>query len=235
MAELPHRQRYSDQEVALVLRRAAELEEQRGESGAARGLTQHELEGIAREVGFSAEAVRQALAELRVRGTPTRWLGQPAGVRIACAVPGRLTRDAMQRFTQTLEDHVSATGTVTEALGTVRWTTITDGSRDFRMTQVAITPTDDETHLQVTSRISNRLRVVLQLVPVGWGAIIGVGVAGSNGLAAAATLALTLGGAVAGGAIGRWIWERIARSNRRRAERLTDSLAQSASDLISSQ
>lgn len=67
--------RLTDEETALVLRRAAELEHRT--PGDAGGLDPATLEEVAAEVGLSRQSVRRALAELRVGalapGPASRW------------------------------------------------------------------------------------------------------------------------------------------------------------------
>ena len=60
--------RLSDETVALVLRRAAELESQR--AAAQGGLSAADVEQVAIEAGISAEAVRYALAEVEHHDAP---------------------------------------------------------------------------------------------------------------------------------------------------------------------
>ena len=86
--------RLSSDEVALVLRRAADLEAHAaGRPGADDGFDTAAVEEAAREVGLSPIAVRQALAELRagalVTGNGGRSIQRthPATVKVARLVP----------------------------------------------------------------------------------------------------------------------------------------------------
>jgi hypothetical protein len=90
--------RLSSDEVALVLRRAADLEAEAERPAAPGGVEPAAVEEAAREVGLSPEAVRQALAELHAgalgpsgrsgrRGLAAR---SPAGVAAHVAVEARL-------------------------------------------------------------------------------------------------------------------------------------------------
>jgi hypothetical protein len=71
--------RLSSAEVAIVLRRAAELDQRAETQGMLEGFDPAAVEEAAREVGLSATAVRQALAELRAGtldergGSVTSW------------------------------------------------------------------------------------------------------------------------------------------------------------------
>ncbi len=146
----PHdNRRYTDREVGLVLKRAAELEERRHQDTSGRGLTLQELHDIGREVGLSAEVLNDAVSELQRggRASSVSLLGPAPSTKVVRAVPGKLSKEALQRIIQVVEDKVAATGTVTEALGAVRWTTVPDSHRMSQTTQVTFTPTGSETDL----------------------------------------------------------------------------------------
>jgi hypothetical protein len=227
--------RFTDQEVALVLQRAAEIEEQRSlGSTSARGLTLHELHEIAREVGLSAEVIDEAVTAVRAGVRPHRalLLGAPLSSRLVRGVPGRLEEDALQRLIRVIEDHVDATGTVTEALGTVRWTSVSRGHKFDRTTQVSLSSTDEETQIQVVQRYPSGLRAVLHFLPGTWGGMLGAGVAASVGIAPLAVIGVTAGAAVLGASIGRTIWQTIARRSEREVQRIATQLVTAAGDMV---
>ena len=73
--------RFTDQEVALVLRKAAEIDEAEGSEP--KGLSIADLRQIAREVGLSPGAIDRAVAALDKRRAPPR----SCGARRSCAAP----------------------------------------------------------------------------------------------------------------------------------------------------
>ncbi len=223
--------RYTDQEVALVLKRAAELEE-RGSDGTAagRGLTLSELQEVAREVGFRPEIVNQAVAELQRPGQLQEWslLGSPVTHKSVRAVPRRLTEQEIPRLLEVIEDRIAVPGTVSEAFGTIRWTTVAGGHRLDPTTQVTLTPANDETHIQVTQRYPPPLRIALQGIPAVWGAALGAGGAAALGLAGIASGGFVGAAAIAGAAIGRGVWRWISRGSERRVDELTSQLVEEA-------
>ncbi|MDH3290414.1 MAG: hypothetical protein OEO20_12355 [Gemmatimonadota bacterium] len=227
--------RFTDQEVALVLQRAAELEEQRSlGSTSARGLTLRELHEIAREVGLSAEVIDEAVAAVRAGVGPHRalLLGAPLSSKVVRGVPGRLGEDALQRLVRVIEDHVDATGTVTEALGTVRWTSVSRGHKFDRTTQVSLSSTDEETQIQVVQRYPSGLRAILHFLPGTWGGVLGAGVAASAGIAPLAVIGVAAGAAVLGASIGRTIWQTLAKRSEREVERMATQLVTAAGDMV---
>lgn len=227
----PDDRRFTDQEVALVLQRAAEIEERRATAFPAKGLRLAELRDIAREVGLSPDVIDEAVGTLHVGSRPSAGtlLGAPLSTKVMRGVPGRLDQEAMQALVRLVEDRVEATGTVTEALGTVRWTSVGRGHKFDRTTQVSFVSKPDETQIQVVQRYPSGLRAVLQLVPGLWGAGIGFGVAaGAGGISTATGVGIVAAVAAVGTGLGRAIWTGLARRNAREVERVADELVAAA-------
>jgi len=132
--------RFTDQEIGLVLRRAVELEESSPSSGlpSARGLTLGELQDIAREAGIDPGMVSRAVEELEGRRgiEPLSLFGSSPVKREVRTVPGELSKEAVGELIRIVDEEVAAQGTVTEALGRIRWTS---NSR-FLSTQVSVEP-----------------------------------------------------------------------------------------------
>jgi hypothetical protein len=222
----PHEsRRFTDREVALVLRAAAEIDEAE-DAGAGGGLSLEDLRGIAHEVGISPEAVTRAVARLDRRRSPASWLGGAPLVRRAVhAVPGELDRSVLGRLVRLVDERSAGTGAVTEALGSVRWTS----SDRLHSTQVSLTPAHGETTLQVVEKARPRVRRLFHLLPMAWGAMIAGPLAASigpaGGLAVVGALVL---GVTGGGALGRLAWHALSRASARRVERLAAELAREA-------
>jgi len=224
--------RFTDQEVALVLKRAAELEERRALSSA-KGLTLAELQDIAREVGLSPEAIEEAVTGLatKSRTQAPEFLGAPLGVKVARGVPGQLDQEALRQLIRVVEDRLDATGTVTDALGTVRWTRAPHGDRFEATTQVSFSQAGGETQIHVTQRYPSRLRAILQLLPTAWGTMIGGAIAASVAAGPGTGIALAIGSAALGFGIGRSIWQWVARRATSRVDALSADLASEAKRL----
>jgi len=224
--------RFTDQEVALVLKRAAEVEERRALSSA-KGLTLAELQDIAREVGLSPEAIAEAVTGLatKSRSQTPEFLGAPLSAKVARGVPGLLDQEALRQLIRVVEDRLDATGTVTDALGTVRWTRAPHGDRFESTTQVSFSQAGGETQIHVTQRFPSRLRAILQLLPTAWGTMLGGAVAAATVTTAGAAIAIAVGSAALGFGIGRSIWRRIARRASARVEALSADLAAEAKRL----
>jgi hypothetical protein len=218
--------RFTDREVALVLKKASEIDEAQARDGA-RGLSLKDLQEIAREVGISAESVDRAVRSLeRGRGSAGSFAAAPLVRQAVHAVEGELGREALARLIGVVDERVSGAGSVAEALGTVRWT----GRNRFKSTQVSVTPRAGETMIQVVEKTEPHLASVLQIVPGAWGGIIGLAVASPLGLGGLGIAAVVAGGVAVGFTAGRLAWARVSEGSRARVERLAAELAQTARD-----
>jgi hypothetical protein len=219
--------RFTDREVGLVLKRAAELEERGDMPGVdGRGMSLQQLEEIGAEVGIAAASIREAAKQLALhRGSSDlAILGASPIHKALRAVPRVVDESEVADLIQVVDARFPAQGTVTEALGTVRWTSrLRHGSR-----QVAITPADGETRIQVSSRYADRLRYIFNFLPGAWGGMIGFAVAVSAGLGALPVAAVIGGSAVVGMGIGRALWNAMAGRTAAEVRDIADELAERA-------
>lgn len=142
--------RYTDQEFALILRRAGELQDRSGVTAPAeRGLSLTEISAIAREVGLDPARVAQAAAELdAVRTTPlSRLLGGSAHHRVETTVRGPLPSDEYPRVIDAIRTASGRHGHATESLGSLEWRA-SDGITHLFVT---VTPSPDATRIVVTA------------------------------------------------------------------------------------
>ena len=211
--------RFSEREVALVLRKATEMDGSESPSGS--GLTLEELEQIASEVGISPSVIQRAVAEMDRKGGRNPLVGAPLSSESIRAVAGELGPEGVAALVAAVERNSDLVGEVTEALGTTRWT-----ARDrFRTTQVAISAAKGETTVRVVERTSDRAKRLFHLVPVAWGSALGI--MGASLMAPSDPVVLTAlaGGAVVGGLLGRLGWTRFAATRAARVEKLAAELA----------
>jgi hypothetical protein len=213
---------YSDREVALVLRRAAEIESTEGAGG---GVAETDIVAIATEAGISQDAVRRALDELATDASVsgTSFL-PPSSRRTSRAVDGRLDRDTLAALVQSIEDRAARPGTVTEALDTIRWTS----RSSYSTMQVSLSSSGDSTQVAVHERLSARTKRLALIVPAQVLAMAGLIAAGSMGLSTGAMLSVLGSGAFLGFAAGREILRRVSAASRDRVERLASQLTETA-------
>ena len=181
--------RFTDREVALILRKASEFDEATG-AGPGTGLSRRDLEEIAVEVGISVESITRAIDQVGTEDSRGWSLAlAPLAHRAVHAVDGELNDAVLRRLIQVVDGRAATPGAGSEALGSSRWT----GSDRFRSTQVAITPGDGETSIQVTEKATGRLARVTHFVP----GALGMMLATSMGAAVDPSAAVALGLAAA--------------------------------------
>jgi hypothetical protein len=218
--------RFTDREVALVLRRATEMDDVTGsDGGASAGLSLEDLKQIAGEVGISTTAIERAVASLdRPAALSTRLVGAPAVRKALHVVPGTVGREEMAALVATVDDHADGTGSVTEALGSVRWT-----ARDrFKSTRVSITPRVTETAIEVVEKAEPRMRRIFNLLPGAWGAMIAAPLITSLAGNPLAMIGVGVGGMIAGVVAGRGAWSLVSAASERRVKALAARLADQA-------
>jgi hypothetical protein len=216
--------RFTDKEVAIVLRKASELEDREGEGGGS-GLSLEELEDIAAEVGISREAMSRAVAHLDARSKRLRPLsGGPLTHRAIQAVPGELDEDARARLIEYVNSTSDMIGATSDALGSTQWTSVDR----FRSTQVSITPGRGETNVQVVERASARLRRLAHLLPASLAAAVTAGSIGALEPSSGAVAAFIALGFAVGGTVGRAVWGWLSSQSADRVERLAGELARQA-------
>lgn len=221
--------RFTDQEVAKVLQRASSLEVETGETPRARGLTLTDLKEIAGEVGIAPGLVDRAVAELASTrlSAPRGLLGPPGVAKAIHALGGPVDRERTLEMIRVVDGAAELQGTVTEALGEVRWT----GRDRFHSAQVAVSPEADETVLRVEERFVPRVRRIATLLPTAWGAMLGVGLGGPAGLLGLPLLAAAVAGGAVGFGVGRVFWRALCARSQARVDALMQRLVQRAGTL----
>ena len=215
--------RFTDREVAAVLRKAVEIDERRGRD-AGHALSREDLREIAREVGISADAVDEAVRSLSRRGRSPGLLAAPLTQRAVHDVPGELGRAELARLLRVVDERADGAGNATEALGAVRWT-----SEDtFSTLQISLTPGKGQTRIQVVEKTRPRLRRIVHLVPAAWGAMLAGSAVSWLEPATGGVVALAALGVAGGLAAGRGAWTFLSARSRRKVSALARAVVQEA-------
>ena len=113
--------RYSEQEIAEILRRATEAEEVAPPSAAGAGLTLAQIQEVGGEVGIAAARIERAARsfDLPVASPPARFLGAARSVTRMVPLDRPLSDDEWMRLVVILRETFGAKGTV-EAIGPLR-------------------------------------------------------------------------------------------------------------------
>lgn len=226
--------RFTDREVALLLQRAAEIEAQRADAPAPQGMSLQQLREIATEVGISPEVFAEAVTAVQAGAKPAQrdLLGAPLTYKAARGVDGHLDEAAMERLTRVLEEAMDQSGTLTDALGTVRWTSLTPDQRFDPTTQVSLVPKRDETQILVVRRHPAAMRAFLHILPPIWSGALFIVIAKGGFHAADSVLAIGFAlFALIGVGIGHSIWQLIGERSAQKVREVADTLAATARDL----
>jgi hypothetical protein len=224
--------RFTDQDVAVILRRAVDLDREAGQDARGRGLTLEDLQEIAVEVGVDPEMVTRAVAELGTRSPlgSLSFFGDPPVRRGVRAVPGTTDEDTLRELMRIVDREMPVQGAISEALGSVRWHS---GTR-FLSRQVSVEPSEAETIIRVEERFEDRVRAMIHLIPSFYGGMLGF-VVGMEQLGGAAPgIALGLAGGVGVFALAGRVWKWVSRRSRTRVEALADQLSGEASTRLES-
>lgn len=127
---LEHEQVFSEKQVAQVLRRAAELQDQEsGPDASLRGATAKDIQRIGEEVGLDPRLVAAALAEMAQIGVEedhrgqSRWLGAPPEYTVERTLSGQLSQEGWETLVGLLNERFrqSEPGLVSGSLRSWRW------------------------------------------------------------------------------------------------------------------
>lgn len=208
--------RYDEREVALILKRVAELSESGGD---ARALSRGEIEGVVAELGFDKALVAQAASELALppeRGQRNVWLGGKTELLFELEVPHELADSRLEAMFEVLRRALGDAGELREQGRTRIWETTRQTTRRISLTIVPA-PVGDGVRTRV--RLEERMPMDARNT-VGGGAMGGMfaGVLSTVPLkvllgktAVLLGMPFTLGGGIAVGAlIGRAIWRRVS-------------------------
>lgn len=226
--------RFTDKEVALILRRASELEERTTARALShgRGLTLSDLREIAAEAGIDPGLVSRAAAEMEsTRGLRTgSVLAGPGTVRRDVrAIPTELPREQLAELVRVIDEEVVDQGTLQEALGQIRWTS----QGRILSTQVSVEPGRGETLIRVEERYSDAVRGILHGLPASYGLIFGLaGALEGLDLALLPGISLAVASAAAGWGLGGAIWRWVSSGSRARVRRLGERLGQRAKEIL---
>ena len=210
---------YTDEELALILNRAAELQDGGARPGGGR-FTLAEIQEIAAGAGIAASHVATVAASVREnRERDTRsLLGAPSRFRSEETIDGEVSDDVVGELMDVARRDLGLQGRVNEALGMVEWT----ARDDFGATHVTVTRRGGRTTIGVLSDRSDSAAVTVVAGVTGalLGSLgLGIGLAATAGVVAPLAAAAGIAGATGTSWLSmRAVWRRISR---RRADHTT--------------
>jgi hypothetical protein len=216
--------RFTDEEFALILRAATEIQAQRGASGppasTGTGTSLEEIQAIAQEVGIDPEVVAEAASRL-VAGGEGKEGFLTTHYLLSDTVPGKLSDDGRVAVLQAIREASAIHGDGDVSGVGVEWSSPKNDTTQFRVSVY-----DVQGRQEVRVSVDRKGTAILtHLPPTVLGFVAGMGAAEALAPGSGWITAGIVAGGVGGGlALGRTIWRVTARRTRERAERILASV-----------
>ena len=244
MVDTPKRERqYSEEEVALIIKRAAELQQtEQIEHDPGNALSLTEVEQIAREAGIDPRLVRTAALGLDHRhdiNRPSPWVGAPTRISFERVVDGEVSTDEFENLINEVRRTFGDNG-VPSILGkSLAWSSSTRGGRrpaQGRQIDVTVVPRGGVTTIRVEEELRNTAGALV-------GGIVGGGGGGTSGVVIGVSMGVFHSAPIAVGllacslgffyTLARTIFGNVARKRERELQELVDRLQQITETAIS--
>ncbi len=218
--------RYSDEEFALILRRASEISEV-GDARPGGGLSLSEIQQIAGEAGIDPTAVARAAAGLPEQSHDrlVAFFGGPARYRHERTLPGKVSEEAQSRILQAIRRAAGHQGKTEHVLDSLEWQTIEEPSQIF----VNVSARDTGTTIEVLGdrRTAYALTYFIPTFAALLGSLILVAkvIEPTTALGVAGIFGSTLGSAFI---VARTIWSRTSVAFRRKLGAIMDEASRTA-------
>jgi hypothetical protein len=229
--------RFNEKEVALIIKRASELQQNEATPESITGMSLAELEQVAREAGLDPELVRRAASDLDTRvtdQTPNRFLGAPTVLRLERTIDGEVPTDEYEQLVLEIQGRLGEVGSASTIGRSLQWTVQSAARRraSTRTVQVTISPRNGRTTIRIEERLGGLAGGV-------FGGLMGGVGGGTTGISAGigmgvlhswAAFAGIWGGVVVGSYIlARTIFGRVARGRGEALQDLMSRLVEQAS------
>jgi hypothetical protein len=224
------KRRYTEEEFALILRKASEIQESPGEGPGrhpGQGLTLEEIQSIASEAGIDPQAVSRAAALLgsleweERKGLAAAIFGGPGSYHLSLEVPGRLPPEEYRRLVELIRKALEHQGEASEVLGGIEWKTV----GELAAVYVNVSPRGDSTSIQIVGDRGGAGAVTFVFPMAGAAILVGALGAAFQPDTAAGIVGL-VGGLMSGGfLIARTLWVSSGRKLHKRLTALMDSLS----------
>ena len=223
MSELlpPDHRRYSDREIAKILKRASQMQRESPARPDPTGLTLAELEEIAIEAGIDPENLRLAAAEHaspNEESLEARLLGAPLTQRLERVLPGELPVDSMGSLIPLIQAESGVAGQASTVGNALTWSASAQ-SNSASSLNILVIAENGETMIQLEER-SSQAAIGFH---VGFGSG-GLGLAIPAGISIGATVGVAAGLGVGFGVgglfylLGRSLYKFTTERRRKRAE-----------------
>jgi hypothetical protein len=225
--------RYTENEFALILRKAFELQERQGGgelADPADGLSLEEIRSVAAEVGLDPALVERAAAVLPATDTSalTRFFGGPSTYQMEYTVAGELSKEDLGRVVDAVRRATGHHGKVEEVLGSFDWQTV----GELNQIHVTVSPREGQTSLRVIGDRGPAAGLTF-LLP-GLAGLVSIGIVGAIiEPTTVAGVAGVIAGCLSGGFLtGRTLWVATTKSFRRKLRDLMSAASRAVDDCV---
>jgi hypothetical protein len=216
--------RFSDEEFALILRKASELQDRPATiEGMPGGISLDEIKAIAREVGIDPGAVDRVAAMMphaESEGAISRLMGGPTKYRLEQTARGTVGEADVARLLDAVRRASGHHGKVEYGPQGFEWSTVGEVSQIF----VTAVPGKDGTYVRVTADRGPASFLTFFFNFLGWMVAAGITGAVVDPESAAVGAAIFSGGVLGGIAQGRIVWARTTKSVRAKLHRIMKAL-----------
>jgi len=227
--------RYSDEEFAIILRTATQLQEdgsERHSRGSSEGMGLEEIQAIAREVGVDPERIVEAALMLGSTD-PAKIAGRfggPQKYELEATIPSELDEAQLARLVESIRKSTTAQGSVQTVLNSVEWSSVGELSQ----MHVTLSPRDGETSVQVRVDRTGAAAIATILPMLVWS--VAAGAFGASTDPGTTAEIMTIIGTVVGGGLATTavIWKSTGAIVARRVTRLLADLSADGRALIAS-
>jgi len=232
-SQLPSR-RYSEKEVADIIKRASELQQLESTAESTTGMSLTELEQVAREAGLDPSLVRRAATDLDTRVSdrkPSAFIGAPTNLALERTIDGEVPVDEYETLVLEIQRELGGVGQASTLGRSLVWTMQGVARRrvSTRTVQITVTPRNGRTTIRMEEPLG-------QFAGGLFGGLMGGLGGGTSGIAMGIGMGVfhsalvatgLIGGMVAGSyVLARTIFGRTVRSRGERMQRLMSRLAE---------
>lgn len=150
--------RFSEEQVQLILKRAAELQQASASPGDSRRMTLAELEAAAGEAGLEGALVRRAAAEVaarpEVRSRPSAFLGGPRHLILEAVVDREVTEDCYEELVEEIRRGTGELGQTNTLGKTLAWSSGHGPAQGIsRAIHVTVVPRGGRTRIRIEEKL----------------------------------------------------------------------------------
>ena len=193
---------YSEDEVALILRRAAELQKQQPLPGDPGSMSLGEIESAAAEAGLSQALVRRAATEIArpapPNQSPNAWLGGPTRLVVERVIEGEFPIEEFDQLLEIIRFGNVGPGQVSTVGRSLTWQGVL-GSGQATMATVTISVRQGQTRVRIHANFSNLAGAIFGGIGGGVGGGLGWAAFGGGAMLFGAVGSVVLGFGFLGG------------------------------------